>query len=106
VVRALADRVVVMYLGSVVEIIPAQNLFAHARHPYSQALLASVPTLNSRKTPQILQGEIPSLTELPPGCVFSSRCPHVRPECSLQEPALQELSEANLVRCPWTQELG
>lgn len=102
VVSALADRVLVMYLGSVVEEISAKTLFQEARHPYSQALLAAVPTLNPDRIPQILSGEIPSLTELPPGCVFAGRCPIAQESCRVLEPEFQVVAEGHRVRCPFS----
>jgi len=106
VVRALADRVLVMYLGSVVESLPASELLQRSRHPYTRALLASVPSLELGKPPQILRGEIPSLVNLPHGCVFAGRCPKSRPECSLSEIPLREIATKQFVRCPWSEEIA
>lgn len=106
VVSALADRVLVMYLGSIVEEIPAKKLFQDATHPYTRALLAAVPTLDSHKKPQILTGEIPSLTELPPGCVFAGRCPIVRKSCSIEEPELLAVFPHHHVRCPFSEKVA
>lgn len=106
VVSALADRVIVMYLGSLVEELPAQDLFARARHPYTKALLAAVPTLDLQHPPQILQGEIPSLTNLPSGCVFASRCPIVRESCQLTEPVLESCGIGHTVRCPFSENMA
>jgi len=106
VVRALADRVMVMYLGSVVEEIPAAQLFSCARHPYTRALLASVPTLRIGSPPQLLVGEIPSLTQLPSGCVFASRCAIARPQCKLAEPIFEKVAPNCRVRCPYHGDLA
>ena len=101
VVRALTDRVLVMYLGSLVESAPTTDLFRAPLHPYTKALLASVPTLDPGNPPQVLEGDIPSLTDLPTGCVFAGRCPIARDECRQTEPALTGVG-SRLVRCPWT----
>ncbi len=86
VVRHVADRVVVMYLGRIVEEGPAGQLFATPRHPYTRALLASVPGGGARAAP--LQGDLPSPISPPPACRFHTRCPHAQPICREQEPAL------------------
>jgi oligopeptide/dipeptide ABC transporter ATP-binding protein len=107
VVRALADRVMVMYLGSVVEEISARDLLHLPKHPYTQALLGSVPSLDPDLPPKILSGEIPSLLSLPVGCAFQDRCPYARPACSVQEPFLLPVSgESAKVRCPFHEEIG
>ncbi len=90
VVEHIADRVVIMYLGRVVESAPTAELFAHPRHPYTQALLAEVPRLDQRKrqfTP--VEGEIPSPLNPPPGCHFHPRCRYVMDVCSAERPALE-----------------
>jgi oligopeptide/dipeptide ABC transporter ATP-binding protein len=92
VVRRFCDRVAIMYLGRIVETAPAAELFAAPRHPYTRALLEAVPRLKPDLARQAvaLQGEPPSAARLPPGCVFSSRCPHVEPRCREAEPVLAE----------------
>jgi len=86
VVRHVADRVAVMYLGRVVEEGRADAVFAAPRHPYTRALLASVPGTGSASPP--LEGDIPSPIAPPPGCRFHTRCPYAEPICREQDPAL------------------
>ena len=100
VVRHLSDRVVIMYLGRMVEAAPAAELFRQPRHPYTQALLANVPTLASRhKRFAPLKGEIPSPLDPPPGCHFHPRCPHAGPRCRQERPALVETAPGHLSAC-------
>jgi peptide/nickel transport system ATP-binding protein len=100
VVRHLSDRVVIMYLGRVVESAPAEEVFARANHPYTQALLASAPKLEVRKTEFFaVKGEIPSPLNPPPGCHFHPRCPHAMPRCSVEKPALKEIAPAHFSAC-------
>jgi oligopeptide/dipeptide ABC transporter ATP-binding protein len=100
VVRHLAQRVVVMYLGRVVEIAPAAELYAAPNHPYSQALLAEVPRLDRRRRDFApIKGEIPSPLAPPPGCHFHPRCPHAMPRCASEVPALREIAPGRLSAC-------
>ena len=89
VIEHIADRVVVMYLGRVVEIAPTQDLFDSPRHPYTQALLDQVPKLEAgRRTYHTIKGEIPSPLNPPTGCHFHPRCPLAGPRCKTQAPRL------------------
>jgi peptide/nickel transport system ATP-binding protein len=90
VVRYLADRVAVMYLGQIVEEADAEALFAAPRHPYTQALLASVPSLDParRRVTAQLRGDVPSPAAPPSGCRFHTRCPQVFERCAREAPAL------------------
>ena len=100
VVRHLSDRVVIMYLGRVVESAPADAVFTRPNHPYTQALLASAPKLEARKTEFFaVRGEIPSPLNPPAGCHFHPRCPHAMPRCSAEKPALKEVSPAHFSAC-------
>jgi len=100
VVRHLSDRVVIMYLGRMVESAPAAELFRQPRHPYTQALLANVPTLASRhKRFAPLSGEIPSPLDPPSGCHFHPRCPHAGPRCRSERPLLAEVAPGQLSAC-------
>lgn len=93
-VKSISDRVLVMYLGKIVEAAPAEALFRNPRHPYTAALLESIPTLDRRKRPKLLGGEIPSPVNLPPGCAFASRCVKVQDRCRLQSPSLVQVGES------------
>ena len=101
VVRALSHRVVVMYLGKVVERAPTEVLFNRPMHPYTQALLAAIPipdpTLQRERI--LLKGDVPSPAAPPPGCRFHTRCPAVMPVCSKVEPPLIRISGDHFVAC-------
>jgi peptide/nickel transport system ATP-binding protein len=100
VVEHIADRVVIMYLGRVVESAPTEQLFSAPRHPYTQALLADVPRLDQRKHDFApVAGEIPSPLDPPPGCHFHPRCPHAMPICRMQQPVLREIAPSTFSAC-------
>ncbi|KTC87219.1 ABC transporter ATP-binding protein [Legionella brunensis] len=99
VVKAAADRVCVMYAGQVVEQASVEEFFTQVKHPYSQQLMASVPSFNKRgQRLQTISGAVPTLDALPPGCRFHPRCAHVFSICNKVQPHLQEL-EKRTVRC-------
>ncbi|KUP92455.1 ABC transporter ATP-binding protein [Tritonibacter horizontis] len=95
VIRHISDDVLVMYMGGVMEKAPASHVVDAPRHPYSQALLSAVPVPDPRvkTTPQVLNGDLPSPIDLPPGCLFQSRCPKRIDACRNVRPAL--LGSAN-----------
>ena len=100
VVHHIADRIVIMYLGRVVETAPKAELFASPNHPYTQALLADVPRIDRRR--QIyaaVKGELPSPLDPPPGCHFHPRCPHAMPKCREIAPKLREIAPGRLSAC-------
>jgi peptide/nickel transport system ATP-binding protein len=103
VVRQMATRVAVMYLGSIVEIGDTGSLFRAPAHPYTAALLAAVPRLsaamNSAPPKAVLRGEIPSATAPPPGCRFHPRCPRAEARCRQERPTLRPLSQEREVAC-------
>jgi peptide/nickel transport system ATP-binding protein len=100
VVEHLSDRVVIMYLGRVVESASARDIFSRANHPYTQALLKQVPRLDTRKTQfKPIVGEIPSPLAPPSGCHFHPRCPHAMPRCKEQPPALKPVAPGHLSAC-------
>ena len=100
VVEHLSDRVVIMYLGRVVEQAPSEQVFARANHPYTASLLASVPRIEARKRAfAVVQGEIPSPLNPPGGCHFHPRCPHATERCKLEVPKLREIAPGHFSAC-------
>ena len=95
----LADRVAVMYAGEIVELSHADDFYTNPSHPYSQKLIASVPTLRSDKKLEFIPGEPPSLINPPPGCRFHPRCPHAMDICRREEPPEIALEKGHYVRC-------
>jgi peptide/nickel transport system ATP-binding protein len=101
-VRYLSDRIAVLYLGRVMEIGPAEDVFAGPHHPYTEALLSAVPSLDGQHPERIrLQGEIPSAADPPSGCVFHTRCPRKLStgECESTEPPLREVAPGHFMSC-------
>ncbi|MBQ8217306.1 MAG: ATP-binding cassette domain-containing protein [Oscillospiraceae bacterium] len=101
VVKHISHRVGVMYLGKMVELAPTDELFDNYAHPYTQALLSSVPVANPRreKTGVVLEGEIPNPINPPSGCRFHPRCPYADEMCRCQEPVLTEWKPDHMVAC-------
>ncbi len=101
VVKRLCDRVAIMYLGQIVEEAPASEIFARPLHPYTRALLVAAPRLerSPAEKRRALEGEPPSATRLPPGCVFSNRCPHAQPACAAERPATENAAADHRVAC-------
>jgi peptide/nickel transport system ATP-binding protein/oligopeptide transport system ATP-binding protein len=102
VVRYLSDRIAVLYLGRVMEIGPAETVFAGPHHPYTEALLSAVPSLDGLHSTRIrLEGEIPSAANPPSGCVFHTRCPRKLTSgvCESTEPPLAEVAPGHLMSC-------
>ena len=100
VVEHLCDRVVVMYLGRVVESATVDELFSRANHPYTQALMAQIPRFELRRSQyQAIRGEMPSPLNPPSGCHFHPRCPHASQRCREQAPTLREVSPGHLSAC-------
>ena len=101
VVKHIAHRVGVMYLGSMVEIAPKDELYNNPTHPYTKALLSSVPipdpTIKREKI--VLRGDIPSPSNPPNGCKFNTRCPYCKPICKEIIPEYKEVSNNHLVAC-------
>ena len=102
-VRHIADRVAVMYLGNLVELAETDELYDNPRHPYTQALNSAVPlpdpVLEATRQRVILEGDIPSPANPPPGCVFSSRCPIATEKCSAEVPVWRDIGNDHWVSC-------
>lgn len=106
IVGDIADRVAVMYAGHIVELAPADELLRQPLHPYTRALMNSVPKLRGgQKRLPAIRGTVPGLGDLPPGCRFHPRCPIAKPDCSRAIPSLAEAKPGRWVRCPYWQEL-
>lgn len=101
VVRQMSDRVAVMYLGKIVEIGPTERICTEPAHPYTMALLSSVPEINPNKRRKriILRGEVPTPLSPPAGCVFHSRCPFCEERCAYSPPANKKLQADHFVLC-------
>ncbi|MDR2787072.1 MAG: ABC transporter ATP-binding protein [Candidatus Accumulibacter sp.] len=102
VVEFLCDRVIVLYLGRIMEIAPTGTLYRQPRHPYTRALLAASPIPDPARRPDgrsVLAGDIPSPTHPPSGCVFRTRCPHTRPACAETVPPLAETAPGHWKAC-------
>ncbi len=105
VIAEMASRVLVMYAGEIVEEAPVNMIFSSPAHPYTEGLLAAVPTLDiTRDRLQTIPGTVPPATEWPAGCRFRDRCPHAWDRCETDAPALLQLSPAHRARCHLIQE--
>jgi peptide/nickel transport system ATP-binding protein/oligopeptide transport system ATP-binding protein len=107
VVKHIADRIAVMYLGKIVETATADELFRNPRHPYTRALLSAVPLPDPTVVREraLLEGDIPSAINPPPGCYFHTRCPFARDSCRRDPPALVDDGTGHATACPWWPEL-
>jgi len=107
VVRHISDKIVVMYLGQVVEKAPSDVLFEEQLHPYTKALIAAIPSPmpGSMEKPKILKGELKSPIEPKPGCRFAPRCVHARKVCTEADPDLRELRPGRFVACCRAEEI-
>jgi len=95
----MVDRIAVMYSGKIVEIASVQDMFASPKHPYSQLLIESVPSLKERKPLKITEGITHDPRNPPPGCIFQLRCPFVMDVCRQVAPPMQEVQPGQLVAC-------
>jgi len=99
VIKYLADRVAIMYLGEIVEIGHIDDIFNNPKHPYTKALLSSVPNINKTSEKIVLEGDLPSPTNLPKGCKFHTRCPNCMDKCSINEPNSTIFNNNHHVKC-------
>ncbi len=105
VVRHISTCVAVMYLGTLCELAPTEELFTNARHPYTQVLLSAIPRLGQQGFEhKRIAGEIPTPINLPPGCVFNSRCEHANDRCRKESPIIRELPSGATVACHGVEE--
>ncbi len=95
----LVDRIAVMYAGNMVEVSPVKQVFAEPMHPYTQLLIASIPSIKERKPLKISEGVTHDLRNPPPGCIFQYRCPLVMDRCLTEAPPLRELKPEHYVAC-------
>jgi len=102
VVKHISDRIAVMYLGRIVELAAADELFSNPQHPYTEALLSAVPIPNPemRRERIILPGDVPSPINPPAGCRFHTRCLYAQPSCKVDDPAFADIGGGHYVACP------
>ena len=105
VVKHISTRILVMYLGNLMEIAPARDLINTPRHPYTQALISAVPipdpVIARAQEPVAVEGELPSPLSPPSGCVFRTRCPKSQASCAAEKPVVREPSPGHMVACPF-----
>ncbi len=108
VVRHVADRIAVMYLGKIVELAPKHALFTAPRHPYTRGLLAAVPVPDPARARagKLLEGDVASPLDPPPGCRFQARCPYVRDRCRTEAPPLAAEGDKHFVACHFWREIA
>lgn len=102
VVKHISDRVGVMYLGRIVELAPKDKLYIQPKHPYTEGLLSSIPTITKSKTKRkadMISGDMPSPSNPPSGCPFRTRCPKAYARCSVERPELTEIGQDHFVAC-------
>lgn len=101
VVRHISDRIAVMYLGKIVELAAKREFFDHPLHPYTQALLSAIPVPDpvSKREQILLEGDVPSPVDPPPGCPFHTRCPYVMERCRAETPRFEDVGDEHFVAC-------
>jgi len=108
VIAGIADRVMVMYGGQVVEMAPTSEVFSRPRHPYTQALLQTIPAMRGEREPRlkVIEGQPPILRAAPTACPFTNRCVHATPLCALENPRRRTLNAGHDVACHRAEELA
>ena len=110
VVRHISDRIAVMYLGRMVELADAEEIYQHPLHPYSRSLLSAVPLPDPKKARAnkriMLSGDIPSPLNAPSGCPFRTRCPYAKDSCADSVPVFKEVQPGHFVACHRLDEIG
>ena len=99
IVAKMCDRVAVMYAGRIIEHAPVRELFDEPKHPYTRALVGSVPKLGSKEPLYSIPGQPPNLAALPGGCAFHPRCPEAVARCTVEEPEDIQLGDGSVARC-------
>ena len=109
IVRHISDRIAVMYLGRLVEIAPAEEIYSHPLHPYTKALISAVPLPDPKAAKAskriMLEGEIPSPMNVPSGCSFRTRCTFARDICVEEVPKLREFGNGHFTACHRVEEI-
>jgi peptide/nickel transport system ATP-binding protein len=110
VVRHISDRIAVMYLGTIVEVSPAEELYDNPLHPYTISLLSAVPipdpVVEQQRETILLAGDLPSPANPPPACRFHTRCPYIQEtRCTTEVPQLRKLSDGHVVSCHWAEDI-
>jgi peptide/nickel transport system ATP-binding protein len=107
VVEHISDRVAVMYLGKIVEVAPAEQLYREPKHPYTEALLSAIPKTSPRQQKQriVLPGDVPNPANPPPGCAFHTRCRYAQEVCKLDTPPLRVVGDGHVAACHFADEL-
>ena len=102
-VKHISDRVAVMYLGAIVELAESEELYSHPLHPYTEALMSAIPIADPKvedtRERIMLEGDVPSPINTPPGCKFQGRCPKATDKCRCEAPALREVRKGHFVAC-------
>ena len=109
VVRHISDNVAVMYLGRIVEYGDWKNLYEHPAHPYTRTLLSAVPIpdpeIEKTRNTEVIRGDVPSVSHIPEGCSFHTRCPYAAEECKKAVPALKDLGDGHFSACLYAERL-